>query len=69
MPYTQELKIGAVYQSRMEPKIRRRVMSVRHGCVKYVLMGVREGRPSICDLTEEIFRDLTAREIAPEEMN
>jgi hypothetical protein len=67
MPYTEPLKIGAVYQSRAIPDLSRRVTRLRNGVVDYVLH--LDGEPhSECGMMEYLFRDMTAREIPPAEL-
>lgn len=68
MPYTGEIRVGAVYQSAMLPSSRR-VTRIMHGCVDYVLYekGRRSVRPS-CSLTEDMFRQFTSHEIPPEKI-
>lgn len=68
MPYTEPLKIGAVYQSNSMSHLRRRVTRLRDGIVEYTLS--KHGRVThpFCLLTDDMFRDFTAREIPPSEL-
>lgn len=66
--YTGPLKIGAVYESSRTPGATRRITRVRDGIVEYTLYQVNGRTYLKCALTEDMFREFTAREVPPGEL-
>jgi hypothetical protein len=62
--YLGELRVGAVYQSCIRPRITRRVARVAHDNVYYVYMETGKC-PRECVATEDTFREFTSHEVKP----